>query len=47
MGKENTQIDYLFHFISVQFSSVLFHMLYHKGDNNECLQVDWDKNINE
>ena len=26
-----------------QFSSVLFHILYHKSDNNKCLQVDWDK----
>ena len=25
---------------ALQFSSVLFHILYHKSDNNECLQVD-------
>ena len=34
------------HTVSVQFSSVLFHILYHKGDSNECLQVDWDEYIN-
>ena len=26
--------------IQFSFSSVLFHILYHKSDNNECLQVD-------
>ena len=29
------------------FSSVLFHILHHNSDNNECLQVDWDKNFSE